>query len=58
MFRPAPAEVDKWHQEFLKEAKFISPDKHEEVEALIRDLELEFFGKVERVDEEKPTGEL
>lgn len=44
MFGPAPAEADKWHQEFLKAAKFISPDKHEEVEALIRDLGLEFMG--------------
>ena len=55
MFGPAPAEADKWHQEFLKAAKFISPDKHEEVEALIRDLELEFWGAVKI--ETKEVGE-
>ena len=57
MFGPAPAEADKRHQEFLKAAKFISPEKHEEVEALIRDLELEFWGAVKmdpNEDEEPP----
>lgn len=56
VFGPAPAEADKWHQEFLKAAKFISPDKHEEVEALIRDLELEFWGavKIETPPEDPP----
>lgn len=59
MFGPAPVEVDKWHQEFLKAAEFISPEKHAEVEALIHDLELEFWGavKVEPPPEETSTGE-
>lgn len=41
----------------MKAAKFISPEKHEEVEALIRDLELEFWGAVKietKEDEESP----
>ena len=56
MFGPAPDEADKWHQEFLKAAEFISPEKHAEVEALIRDLELEFWGavKIETKEEEEP----
>ena len=56
MFGPAPVEVDKWHQEFLKAAEFISPDKHAEVEALIHDLELEFWGavKLEEKENEMP----
>ena len=56
MFGPAPAETDKWHQEFLKAAKFISPENHEEVEAFIRDLELEFWGavKIETKEEDPP----
>ena len=42
--------------EFLKAAEFISPEHHAEVEAMIHDLELEFWGAVmiEEKDEEKP----
>ena len=56
MFGPAPVEVDKWHQEFLKAAEFISPEHHAEVEALIHDLELEFWGavKIETNEDEEP----
>ena len=41
----ALVEVDKWRQEFLKAAEFISPEHHAEVEALVHDLELEFWGR-------------
>jgi hypothetical protein len=37
--------------DFLKAARYISPDYHEELEALIQDLDLEFWG-VERIKEE------
>ena len=50
-------EESRWHQEFLKAAEFISPENHEEVEAFIRDLELEFWGAVKietKEDEESP----
>ena len=49
MFGPPPVEVDKWHLEFLNAAEFISPEHHAELEAMIHDLELEFWraGKVE-----------
>ena len=46
MFGPPPVEVDKWHQEFLKAAEFIAPEHHAEVEAMIHDLELEFWGAI------------
>ena len=38
---------------FLKAAEFISPEHHVEVEALIHDLELEFWGAV-KVEEHPP----
>ena len=49
-------EESRWHQEFLKAAEFISPEKHEEVEALVHDLELEFWGavKIERKEDGEP----
>ena len=46
MFGPPPEEVDKWHLEFLKAAEFISPEYHVEVEAMIHDLELGFWGAI------------
>lgn len=54
MFGPAPAEADKWHQEFLLAAQYLDPEKADEVEALIEDLRLMFMGaeKVEEADEE------
>ena len=47
---PERSEGSRWHLEFLKAAEFISPEHHAEVEALIQDLELEFWGAV-KVDE-------
>lgn len=32
-------------------ARYISPEYHEELEALIQDLDLEFWGGVERIEE-------
>lgn len=41
---------------FLEIQKYISPEVADEVEALIEELGLEFFGKVEKVEVEE-TGE-
>lgn len=38
---------------FLEIQKYISPEVADEVEALIDELGLEFFGKVERVEVEE-----
>lgn len=59
MFGPPPEEVDKWHQEFLKAAEFISPEHHADVDAMIHDLELEFLGaiKIDPSPEEASTDE-
>lgn len=44
----------KHYVDFLKAARYISPEYHGELEALIKDLDLEFWG-VERIEEdEKP----
>lgn len=42
--------------DFLKAARYISPEYHEELEALIEDLDLEFWGveRIEKTEEEKP----
>lgn len=42
--------------DFLKAARYISPEYHEELEALIEDLDLEFWGveRVEATEGEKP----
>ena len=42
--------------DFLKAARYISPEYHEELEALIEDLDLEFWGveRVEKSEEEEP----
>lgn len=50
MFGPPPEVVDKWHLEFLKAAEFIAPEHHAEVEAIIHDLELEFW-RIIKVEE-------
>ena len=57
MFGPLPEEVDKWHLEFLKASEFIAPEHHAEVEAMIHDLELEFWGaiKIDPPPEEAST---
>ena len=56
MFGSPSEEVDKWHLEFLKAAEFISPEHHAEVEAMIHDLELEFWGavRIEAAPEDPP----
>ena len=41
---PERSEGSRWHLDFLKAAEFISPEHHAEVEAMIHDLELEFWG--------------
>lgn len=41
---------------FLKAARYIDPEYHEELDALIKDLDLEFWGaeKIEETEEDKP----
>lgn len=53
MYGPAPMEEEQCHAEFLKAAEFVSADKHEELEALIRDLGLEFV-RAEPISSESP----
>ena len=47
--RPPGEPVKKHCVDFLKAARYISPEYHEELEALIEDLNLEFWG-VERIE--------
>ena len=54
--RPPGEPVKKHCVEFLKAARYISPEYHEELEALIEDFDLEFWG-VERIEEESPQTE-
>ena len=58
MFGPPPVEIDKWHLEFLKATEFISPEYHVEVEAMIHDLELEFWGVEKMSFKEEDKAEL
>ena len=45
------ARPDRASRTFLRIAQYISPEAAPEVEALIEDLGLEWFGKVEKVEE-------
>ena len=54
MYGPAPTEEELCHAEFLKAAEFVSADKHEELEALIRDLGLEFIRAEKLPDDDLP----
>lgn len=54
MYGPAPTEEDLCHAEFLKAAEFVSADKHEELESLIRDLGLEFIRAEKIPDDDLP----
>lgn len=51
--RPSPASKSR---DFLRAARYVSPEYHDELEALILDLDLEFMGaeRVEKTEEEKP----
>lgn len=42
--------------DFLKAARYVSPEYHDELEALIEDLDLEFWEveRTEKTEEEKP----
>ena len=52
--RPVGADGRRHSRTFLEIQKYISPEVADEVEALIDDLGLEFFGKVELVEVEEP----
>ncbi len=54
MYGPAPTEEELCHAEFLKAAESVSADKHEEMEALIRDLGLEFVRAEKIPDDDLP----
>ncbi len=52
-----PGEPVKKHcAAFLQAARYVSPEFHDELEALIQDLDMEFLGaeRVEKTEEEKP----
>lgn len=53
---PAGEPVKKHCVAFLKAARYIDPEYHEELEALIQDLDLEFWG-VERLEDENNNGQ-
>lgn len=53
--RPRGSDGRRHSRTFLDIQKYISPEIASEVEALIDDLGLEFFGKVEVVEVEEPT---
>lgn len=50
--RPVGADGRRHSRTFLEIQKYISPEVDDEVEALIDELGLEFFGKVEEVEEQ------
>ena len=50
---PEPVEGSRHCRAFLEIQKYISPEMAGEVEALIEDLGVEFYGKVERVEVEE-----
>ena len=51
--RPVGADGRRHSRTFLEIQKYISPEVADEVEALIDELGLEFFGKVEKVEVEE-----
>ena len=51
---PVKDPVKKHCVDFLKSARYISPEYHEELEALIQDLDLEFWG-AERFEDNDNT---
>ena len=53
---PKRSEGSRRSLDFLKAARFIDIEHHAELEALIEDFDLEFWGaeKVEEMEEEKP----
>lgn len=55
--RPVGEDGRRHSRTFLEIQKYISPEVAAEVEALIDDMGLEFFGKVEQVEEEEPAEE-
>lgn len=56
--RPKGADGRRHSRTFLEIQKYISPEVADEVEALIDDLGLEFFGKVEMVDVEEEAPDV
>lgn len=56
--RPVGADGRRHSRTFLEIQKYISPEVADQVEALIDELGLEFFGKVEKVEVEEPKKEL
>ena len=55
--RPVGEDGRRHSRTFLEIQKYISPEVAAEVEALIDDLGLEFFAKVEMIEEEEPAEE-
>lgn len=53
--RPCGSDVQRHSRTFLEIRKYISPEVADQVEALIDELRLEFYGKVEKVEVEKPA---
>ena len=51
--RPVGADGRRHSRTFLEIQKYISPEVADEVEALVDELGLEFFGKVEKVEVEE-----
>ena len=53
---PPKETVEKHCVDFLKAARYVSPEYHDELEALIEDLDLEFWEveRTEKTEEEKP----
>ena len=54
---PGQAVGSRHSRTFLDIQKYISPEVADQVEALIDELGLEFFGKVEKVEVEEPAEE-
>ena len=52
--QPAPEPIEKHSIAFLKSAKYISPEYHEKLEAMINELDLEFVG-VEKMEKPNST---
>ena len=54
--RPPGEPVKKHCVDFLKAARYISPEYHEELEALIEEFDLEFWGveRIDKTEEEDP----